>query len=248
MQQVRYAARLLARAPGFTIVAVVTLALGIGVNCAIFSVIDAVPLRPLPYPHPERLVSFLEYQANDPDGRGGIAPANMANYNRNGVQLAGFTFRGPMRGGWGSVYETPEGLGSEPDFRLHEADFEPVSSHYFETLGIPMLKGRAFTRADKEGAPPVAIINQVLARKLFPKGNTRSAIASAAGARDRENIVGVLGEVHLDNPTEQVNPQVYFSAAQTGLYPVHVADFAIRTAGAPARHRARRATAGVDHG
>src|ERR1035441_9125062 len=60
MHQLRYAARLLARTPGFTIVAVITLALGIGVNSAIFSVIDAVLLRPLPYPHPERLVSFYE--------------------------------------------------------------------------------------------------------------------------------------------------------------------------------------------
>jgi putative ABC transport system permease protein len=85
MQQLRYAARLLARTPGFTIVAIITLALRIGVNSAIFSVIDAVLLRPLPYPHPERLVSFFERQANDPDDRGGIAPANMADYNQNHV-------------------------------------------------------------------------------------------------------------------------------------------------------------------
>jgi putative ABC transport system permease protein len=85
MQQLRYAARILARTPGFTIVAIITLALGIGVNSAIFSVIDAVLLRPLPYPHPERLVSFFEYNGNDPDGRGGIAPANMADYNQNHV-------------------------------------------------------------------------------------------------------------------------------------------------------------------
>ena len=85
MQQLRYAARLLARTPGFTLVAVITLALGIGVNSAIFSVIDAVLLRPLPYPHPEQLVSFFEYDGNDPDDRGGIAPANMADYNQNHV-------------------------------------------------------------------------------------------------------------------------------------------------------------------
>ena len=85
-----------------------------------------------------------------------------------GVQSAGFTYRGPMRGGWGSVYETPEGVGSEPDFHGRDADFEPVSPRYFETLGIPILKGRGFTPADKEGAPPVAIVNQVLAGKLFP--------------------------------------------------------------------------------
>ncbi len=85
MHQLRYAARLLARTPGFTMVAVITLALGIGVNSAIFSVIDAVLLRPLPYPRPERLVSFYEHQGNDPDDRGGIAPANMADYNQNHV-------------------------------------------------------------------------------------------------------------------------------------------------------------------
>jgi putative ABC transport system permease protein len=150
-----------------------------------------------------------------------------------GVQSAGFTFRGPMRGGWGSVYETPEGPGSEPDFRGREADFEPVSLRYFETLGIPILKGRAFTPADKEGAPPVAIVNQVLARKLFPNGDTVGHRIRRSGARDWETIAGVVGEVHLQSQTEKVHPQVFFPAAQTSLYPVHVADFAIRTAGAP---------------
>jgi putative ABC transport system permease protein len=150
-----------------------------------------------------------------------------------GVQSAGVTFRGPMRGGWGSVYETPEGPGSEPDFRLRDADFEPVSPRYFETLGIPILRGRAFTPADKEGAPPVAIVNQVLARKLFPNGDAVGHRIRRLGAKDWETIAGVVGEVHLQGQTEQVHPQVFFPAAQTSLYPVHVADFAIRTAGAP---------------
>jgi putative ABC transport system permease protein len=150
-----------------------------------------------------------------------------------GVQSAGFTFRGPMRGGWGSAYETPEGPGSEPDFRLHDADFEPVSPRYFETLGIPILKGRPFTPSDKEGAPPVAIVNQVLARKLFPNGDAVGHRIRRAGARDWETIAGVVGEVHLEGQTEKVNPQVFFPAAQTGLYPVHLADFAMRTVGAP---------------
>src|ERR1022692_638967 len=122
-----------------------------------------------------------------------------------GVQSAGFTFRGPMRGGWGSVYETPEGPGSEPDFRGREADFEPVSLRYFETLGIPILKGRAFTPADKEGAPPVAIVNQVLARKLFPNGDAVGHRIRRSGARDWETIAGVVGEVHLQSQTEKVH-------------------------------------------
>ncbi|HTT65682.1 MAG TPA: ABC transporter permease [Bryobacteraceae bacterium] len=150
-----------------------------------------------------------------------------------GVQSAGFTFCGPMRGSWGSVYETPEGPGSEPDYRLRDADFEPVSPRYFETLGIPILKGRGFTPADREGAPPVAVINRVLARKLFPHGEAAGHRIRRAGARDWETIVGVVGEVHLQGQTEKVQAQIYFPAAQTSLYPVHLADFAIHTAGAP---------------
>ena len=164
-----------------------------------------------------------------------------------GVRSAGFTFCGPMRGGWGSVYQTPEGPGSEPDYRLRDADFEPVSPRYFETLGIPILKGRAFTPADKEGAPPAAIINQVLARKLFPNGDAIGHRIRREGARDWETIVGVVGEVHLESQTEKVHPQVFFPAAQTSLYPVPVSDFAIHTAGAPLGYRARRAAAGMGH-
>jgi putative ABC transport system permease protein len=150
-----------------------------------------------------------------------------------GVQSAGFTFSGPMRGGWGSDYQTPDGPGSEPDYRARDADFEPVSPRYFETLGIPILKGRAFTPADKEGAPLVAIVNQVLARKIFPHGDAIGHRIRKGGQSGWETIVGVVGEVHLQSQTEKVNPQVYFPAAQTSLYPVPLADFAIRTSGAP---------------
>lgn len=150
-----------------------------------------------------------------------------------GVQAAGFTFRGPMRGGWGSAYETPENPVSGRDFQGRDADFGPASPRYFETLGIPIVKGRGFTPADKEGAPPVAIVNQVLAARLYPNGDAIGHRIRRVGSRDWETIVGVVGEVHLDGQTEKVNPQIYFPAAQTGPYPVHVADFAIRTAGAP---------------
>ena len=144
-----------------------------------------------------------------------------------GVQSAAFTFRGPIRGGWGSSYRTPEST-------IHgDADFSPVSPLYFETLGIPILMGRAFTPADKEGAPPVAIINQVLARKLFPNGDAVGHRIRRGEKGDWETIVGITGEVHLQGQTEKVNPQVFFPAAQISLYPVPVADFAIRTAGAP---------------
>jgi putative ABC transport system permease protein len=149
-----------------------------------------------------------------------------------GVQSAAFSFRFPMRGGWGSVYETPESPGADRRDRSHDADFQVASPRYFETLGIPIVEGRPFTAQDKEGMEPVAIVNQTLAKKLAPNG-------SALGRRIRrsgkawQTIVGVVGEVHLQGQGSKVESQVFIPAAQTGLYPVGLADFAIRTSGAP---------------
>lgn len=97
------------------------------------------------------------------------------------------------------------------------------------------MKGRAFTPADKEGAPAAAIVNQALARKLFPNGDAVGHRIRRLGASQWENIVGVVGEVHIEGRTEKVGPQIFFPAAQTSLYPVHVGDLAIRTAKCSAR-------------
>src|ERR1700751_5889411 len=136
-QDIRYALRMLRKSPGFTAIAVLTIALGIGATTAIFSVVDATLLHPLPYPQPEQLVSIQD----DLPGVGardvGISVPEWHDLERSGI----FQYVSPMGGG-GSVNLTGS---SEPT----RAQFNAVPPNYFALLGAKPELGRSFDPGDK---------------------------------------------------------------------------------------------------
>src|SRR5512135_1164869 len=125
LQDIRYAARTLLKSPGFTVSAVLTLALGIGANTAIFSVVEGVLLRSLPYRAPERLVMLWENHPQDGAPRSPFSPAN---YTDLRAQTESFESLGAIH-----PYSTVNltGVGEPEQLRLLR-----VSADLFPTLGV----------------------------------------------------------------------------------------------------------------
>ena len=88
LQDIRYALRTLKRAPGFTVIAILTLALGIGANTAIFSIVNAVLIRPLPFERPDRLVRVLESNPRRGLNVTPVSPANFVDWKQQGTAFA----------------------------------------------------------------------------------------------------------------------------------------------------------------
>ena len=156
-QDVRYACRTLRKAPGFSAVAIVTLALGIGANTAMFSVINAVLLRPLPFPDPDRLVAVSETDL------------------RRGPNIRSTSASWPNFFDWRSRAHGLESLSAYRDagFTLTAAnrslhlDGAVVSSEFFSTLGIQPVLGRSFRLEEERAGSDVAVISDQLWRSQF---------------------------------------------------------------------------------
>ncbi|MFZ0819667.1 MAG: ABC transporter permease [Candidatus Acidiferrales bacterium] len=146
MLDIKYGIRMLAKKPGVTAIAILTLGLGIGANTAIFSVVDAVLLRPLPYPHPDRIVFLGENSPELPD-----MSIAMENFNDWRKMNTVFESMAPYRANVAIL--TGEG----------EAESLPVrqiTAGLFPTLGIQPILGRALTPDDdKVGAAPVVLLS-----------------------------------------------------------------------------------------
>jgi len=145
-----------------------------------------------------------------------------------GVQDVAYANRMPLRGGWGGsvILDTAPNGNFEPDLQA-------VSPGYFRTLGISLARGRFLTPGDRLGQPNVCLVNQALARQFLAGRDPIGRRLARSPGRPWTAIVGVVNDIRRGGKTDTINPQVYFPAAQTDLYPVQLADLAVRTAGDP---------------
>jgi len=157
MKDFRYALRMLAANPGFTVVAVLALALGIGANTAIFSVIDAVLLRPLPYPNPEQLVWIGNHYSEG--ALSFTAPLSA-------VEVIEFRDRQEVFRQVSVIRHANFNLSSESDAERLQGVY--VSAPYFDMLGVTPMLGRGFRQEeDRPGANSVVVLNHSLWKRRF---------------------------------------------------------------------------------
>ena len=156
-QDLRYAVRSLVNRPLFVTAAALTLAIGIGANAALFSVIDAVVLRPLPYPEPERLVSVFESQDDKGGRRDSPAPGNVLDWNRYSKTLEGVA-------AWWVQSTTLLGDGFDD---TEEVPSALVTVHFFAALAVEPLLGRTFTPSEITGQAKVSVLSYELWQRRF---------------------------------------------------------------------------------
>ena len=202
---VRYGARMLRNAPGFTAVAILTLALGIGANTAIFSVVDAAVLRPLPYPHASRLV--LVFRANPKAGIGESEPTYP-----DFTEIRDDTQVFSAVAGTASHDLTLTGRG-EPTV----VSTVVVTPQYFSVFDVKPMLGRAFLSADGlRGAAPVAILSENLWRSRY--GADPKVIGSSIVLDHRPfTVIGVMPAA-FRSPFFPAKEQVWIPLMQDPLF------------------------------
>ncbi len=181
----RYAVRTLLKTPAFTISTLLALALGIGANTAIFSVIDAVLFRPLPFPNADRLARV--YETFDKDG------ANTDKLNMSEITLRQWRDNGAsIFESIGAATGASVTLGSNPGSPVQSFPAARIDSHFLKTVGLQPLLGRNFTsEEDQPGGPRVAIVGYDFWQRNL--GGRTDVIGQAIRLDDTPHvIVGVM--------------------------------------------------------
>lgn len=178
LQDARYAVRSLRKSPGFTFVAIATLALALGANTAIFSFVNAVLLQPLPYPEPDRIVRVLESPPGG--GRNGISTLNFLDWQR---ENACFDFMAA------SHYESVTLTGAEEPVQIPAAR---VSAHFFDIFGTKAALGRTFVDGeDQLGKEKVAVLSYTAWQTQFG-GNPGIVGRTIVLDGEPHTVIGVL--------------------------------------------------------
>jgi putative ABC transport system permease protein len=182
VQDVRYALRMLRKSPGFTAVAVLTLALGIGANSAIFSVIENVLLQPLPYDHPQQLIEVWNtYLPAVP--LGGLSPGDFQDWRTQATTVSAM----------GGFSWNESGVNLTGDESPEHVKINYASANLFPMLGVRPVAGRLFRPAeDRPGSAPIVILSHHFWQSRF--GSDPGSMLGRAVTLDglRYTIVGVL--------------------------------------------------------
>ncbi len=183
VHDLRYGARMMRKTPGLTLIAVITLALGIGANSAIFSVVNAVLLRPLGHPDPDRLVRVSLHNQQTEEEHNPLGTADfMAMRDRNRT-LAGVA----------ALYAPGQGLAyAGPGGAPHKIRGAVVSADFFEVLGAGAALGRTFARGeDRAGGPRVAVVSHRFWRDRL--GGDPSAVGRPISLDgESHTVIGVM--------------------------------------------------------
>lgn len=202
LQDARYAWRMLKKTPGFTSFAVLSIALGLGANTAIFSLVNGVLLKSSGYPHPERIVQLWE---KPPGGmRNSISPADYLDWARQNQSFSSIAAQT-----WGTMSFT---AGGQPQPLLAGI----VSAPYFNVFGIKAALGRTFAKdEDQPGKGNVVVLSHRVWQSLF--GSDPNAIGRRILLNgDRYTVIGVLpGSSEFDRRPEEIWVPLVF--------PTHVA-------------------------
>ena len=205
VRDVRYGALLLRRDPGFSAIAIGVMAIGIGANAAMFSLVDGVLLRPLPYPDPERIVRVLE--APTPTTRNGITTLNLLDWKRLSTSFEALSATRGL-----SVALTGNGEPARLNGLL-------VSADYFRVFGVNAALGRTFMPRDEDaGAPPVVVLSHAVWQDRFgadPGIIHRTILLDG----EAHQVVGVLPPGSFDRETTVFwKPLIYGPEQRTRSY------------------------------
>jgi putative ABC transport system permease protein len=208
-QDVRYACRLLRKTPVFTLVAAGTLALGIGANTAMFSIVDSVLLRQLPYADPARLVMLWEdasvvgYPKNSP------APGNYMEWRQRSHSFVDVAATQPV-----TAILSGDGTPEQVLGRNTTASFFPV-------LGVSPLLGRTFTDTEDQTGAPVVVMSYALWRRHY--GSDPSAIGRLILLNDsRYQVIGVMPEAFMFQSRDvDYWVPMHFTPAQAVQHSIH---------------------------